>query len=218
VILTRITINPHNLTAAKDLNNPYSMHQTIKRITENTPPNAPTKVLWRTDHNPNTHQTNLTIQTHTPPDTTQLPPNYFTNHQTRTTNQLIINNTQPNTTVAFRVRANPNVTKKGIRTGITNPTDQIDWLTKRLTENGVTPHDIRITESITVRFKKPKTNTVITLATATYEGIITIDDPHTFRTLMNKGIGRALAFGYGLITLTTLHKMPLSDAVTNTSR
>jgi CRISPR system Cascade subunit CasE len=48
----------------------------------------------------------------------------------------------------------------------------------------------------------------VTVATATFEGVLRIDDPATFRTVLTNGIGHAKAYGCGLMTLAAPQSAP----------
>ncbi|MDR3209090.1 MAG: type I-E CRISPR-associated protein Cas6/Cse3/CasE [Oscillospiraceae bacterium] len=73
------------------------------------------------------------------------------------------------------------------------------WLTKAASRNGFTVSDARFTERGVMEFGRD--GRTVTINTARFEGILTIEDVGAFRAAMTNGIGRGKAYGCGLLTL-----------------
>jgi len=107
----------------------------------------------------------------------------------------------------FRLRANPTYSKKDVegpgKRGKIIPCETIDaqkaWLEVRMMKHGVTLNGFELTSREVNRFDR--NGRTITLNTATFEGILTVVDPDLLREAMIYGIGRAKAYGCGLLTL-----------------
>lgn len=99
----------------------------------------------------------------------------------------------------FRLVANP-VTRnsKGSGNPITNPVDQTLWITKRL-QDAAEIRNLSITNPTTVTGNRE--GATLTHYTVTYSGTLAITDPDRLRHLLATGIGRAKAYGCGLLTL-----------------
>lgn len=108
----------------------------------------------------------------------------------------------------FRLRANPVrsvMEEQGSRGKVTahvTPNQQKEWLLKRAAGHGFSLDSTRfeVVHSQWHRFDK-RGGRQVSLRTATFEGVLSILDPDTFRTALTEGIGRAKAYGCGLMTL-----------------
>ena len=113
--------------------------------------------------------------------------------------------------------------KRSQRMGHRTAAHQLGWLLKRQQHLGFTiPHtqlppgevgtelasvpNVRITARDSIRFRKGKERNgpQITLATATFEGVLTVTDTVAIRAALLNGIGPAKAYGCGLLTLASL--------------
>ena len=117
---------------------------------------------------------------------------------------------------AFRLKANPTkslkkpgVMGRGVRAGIWNVEEQLEWLDCRtceygfhLTINRLEMPEAAVRESGKVEFLRK--GSIVTLSSAVYDGILAIDDPELVRGVLLNGIGRAKGYGFGLLTLAPL--------------
>lgn len=118
---------------------------------------------------------------------------------------------------AFRLTANPvHSILKGTwddtkPCAINGAERQEEWLLKRCAVIGFTvpggpedSHQLAITSQRTHRFARE--NRKVTIATTTFEGILVVTEPDLLRAAMASGIGRARAYGCGLLTLAPIAK------------
>ncbi|MEU4077649.1 type I-E CRISPR-associated protein Cas6/Cse3/CasE [Streptomyces venezuelae] len=119
----------------------------------------------------------------------------------------------------FRLTANPTraISRPGqrsVRTALTTPADQIQWLLGRAAAAGFTipvdqrisPAAPRVTVSATRALRFPRTTDSgarrdVHLRTATYDGLLDVVDPDALRRTLTDGIGHGKAYGCGLLTL-----------------
>lgn len=108
----------------------------------------------------------------------------------------------------FRLKANPvrSVKQEGAARGkvmahVTSA-QQKNWLLQRAPALGFTlPEEaFDVVHTQWFRFHKPD-GRVVTLRTATFEGTLLIEDPQALQEALLSGIGRAKAYGCGLMTL-----------------
>jgi CRISPR system Cascade subunit CasE len=76
---------------------------------------------------------------------------------------------------------------------------QADWLRGRAEGLGVEFGGFKVTASETCRFRRG--SEWVTLALATFEGVLTVKDRETLTRAMGEGVGRAKAYGAGLLTV-----------------
>jgi CRISPR system Cascade subunit CasE len=110
----------------------------------------------------------------------------------------------------FRLRANPAHSEKtgdGNRGKVyahVTTGQQRQWLLSRAEKNGfsITDGGFDVVESEQIKFRRD--GKIVTLGTATFEGVLTILDEALSRAALINGIGRAKAYGCGLLTLARL--------------
>lgn len=106
----------------------------------------------------------------------------------------------------FRLCANPTksiVGEKGQRGKVCglNQQEQHDWLTARMEKNGflLVQDEFAVTQRTQQKFRRG--NQTVTLSTACYEGVLTVNNVSLFQKALVCGIGRAKAYGCGLLTV-----------------
>jgi CRISPR system Cascade subunit CasE len=119
----------------------------------------------------------------------------------------------------FRLTANPTRTllrpgRRGMRTALTTPADQIQWLLDRAAAAGFTiptdehasPAGPSVTVSATQALRFPRTSGTgprhdVHLCTAAYDGLLEVTDPDALRQSLTHGLGHGKAYGCGLLIL-----------------
>jgi CRISPR system Cascade subunit CasE len=112
----------------------------------------------------------------------------------------------------FRLHANPVYTADGKRYAHVTAEQQKQWLSARAERNGFSFYKIITAESDVdavqiihrniLKFRKrPSDKTYVTLSVATYEGELIVEDADLLRRALTYGIGKAKAYGCGLLTL-----------------
>jgi CRISPR system Cascade subunit CasE len=113
----------------------------------------------------------------------------------------------------FRLRANPvhssprethERTGRGKVYAHVTREQQLLWLLNRAEKLGfaLEPQEFTVTHTEWKRFHKSShDDQQVTLRTATYEGVLTVTDAERFRQTLTSGIGRAKAYGCGLMTI-----------------
>jgi CRISPR system Cascade subunit CasE len=112
----------------------------------------------------------------------------------------------------FRLRANPvhsvkdvaNASERGKVYAHVTTEQQKDWLFKKSSTCGFELDEkaYDVVQSELIRFKRQ--NKSVTLGVATFEGILRLSDTSLFITSLKEGIGRAKAYGCGLLTVARL--------------
>ena len=96
----------------------------------------------------------------------------------------------------------------GIHAHVT-PEQQKKWLSDRVANCGfsVDADAFDVTHSEWKVFSKAKEGAKVTLRTASFEGVLTVTDAELFKKALSGGIGRAKAYGCGLITIARTEKL-----------
>jgi CRISPR system Cascade subunit CasE len=107
----------------------------------------------------------------------------------------------------FRLRANPTYSDKkgnpsesrGIVRAHVKIEDQKQWFAARAQKCGFTLNGFELVDRSVSRFERQQKT--VTLHVATLEGLLRVEEPELLREALINGIGRAKAYGCGLLTL-----------------
>lgn len=216
--LSRIEINTRKREARRLLTSPQKMHAAVE---SSMPPSSRVpgeRFLWRVDRSG--PHTELYIMSPGAPDFTHIVEQagwmregergwisrpYYRLLDRLETGQLW----------AFRLAANPTrmgKTAEGTpkRFGHVTASQQRDWLLERTQNHGFSipsEGDGRAALDVVARSQDRFTRSggkPVTLNRAVFEGILRVEDPPSLRTALTHGIGRAKAYGCGLMTLAPL--------------
>lgn len=220
MFLTRMLVNSRRRGAAKLLSSPQAMHATVQ---SGFPPGALKgaggRALWRIDRGAR-EEVALYLVSPIEPDLSHLveQAGWQSGEMWQTRDyRTLLDRLAPGQLWAFRLTANPVFSgyKQGTDWGDTKPLahvtvkQQEKWLLDRAERAGFRvpdgPHDVaelRVTDRSTLRFAKGGHRVVI--AKATFEGVLEVVDGDTLSRALTTGIGRAKAYGCGLLTLAPL--------------
>ncbi len=210
--LSRMHLNTRRRGTAKLLSSPQAMHAATMSA---FPPGAigDGRVLWRVDRTP--EATSLYLLSPTVPSFEHLQEQAgWANRES-----WIIRDYAPvlgavaiGRRFSFRLAANPVrvVTgEDGIKRRAAHVTaaQQLGWLLERADRLGVRfPDDpeggspsVAVTRRETLRFKRGTRR--VTVARSQYDGLLEVVDPDALRAALTDGVGKAKAYGCGLLTL-----------------
>ncbi|MBT0566991.1 type I-E CRISPR-associated protein Cas6/Cse3/CasE [Williamsia sp. CHRR-6] len=217
--LTRMPINRRRRGGAKLLASPQAMHAAVAAA---FPPGAPTpaghgRVLWRVD-SPTADTHHLYVVSSIEPDLSHIveQAGWQTGEMWQTRDYApVIDAIDAGQRYRFRLRANP------VYSGRSTPNEQTSlrahrsvkhqesWLESRAQRGGFLIPDgsrddalLRVVDRGVMRFGRR--GTAVTIAYATFDGVLEVVDPDALRHTLVAGLGRAKAYGCGLLTLAPL--------------
>lgn len=214
--LTRMFINPARRGTRHLLASPQRMHAAV---VTSFPPGSQLetgggRVLWRVDVDPRKH-TQLYVSSPARPDLTAVVeqagwPASESTWQTATLDQLL-DRLADGQQWRFRLTANPvhNVAvpgQRGKRLGHVTVDQQEQWLANRSAGWGFATTSIDVTSRRRLSFARRTDGTerTVTVSVATFDGILEVTDVEALRHSLGHGLGRAKAYGCGLLTLAPL--------------
>ena len=215
MFLTKLTINVRSREFRRDFANIHDLHHTVMSAYPDTDGDIPARqahgVLWRLDP---TH-TGYTayIQSNTNPTWTKLPRDYTTTTPEVRPLQPVLDAIAPGRKLSFRLLANATQDTRPIplkgktrRVAHRQPEDQIAWLIRKGEQHGFVIPTARdgqpdLNPSPVPRMTGHKDNTTITIDPVRFDGHLIITDHTAFTHALTTGIGRAKAYGCGLLTL-----------------
>lgn len=224
--LTRFRVNTARVAARRLLSSPQMVHAAVMSSFAE-PPRAEgggPRALWRLDRTSRV-ETYLYIIGPDRPDLTHLVeqagwPTTSGGWQTHEY-EPFLSRLDKGDRWAFRLTANPvhSIRRKSDEptkvTAHIGPRHQIDWLLQRQEAAGfkvlekssdrrVLPddrYDLIVHNRRQLAFKKQRQGKPVTLLTVTFDGHLEVTDPDVFRRTLTRGLGRAKAYGCGLMTL-----------------
>ncbi|MEN8655470.1 type I-E CRISPR-associated protein Cas6/Cse3/CasE [Streptomyces sp. 21So2-11] len=229
--LTRFRVNTARAQSRRLLSSPQTTHAAVMSSFPDLLPTATDtpRVLWRLDRAA-TAQVHLFVASPTRPDLTHLveqtgwPAAATEQARGWTTYDYapFLARLDKGGTWNFRLTANPVHSirnQEGVptkRTAHLTPRHQLGWLLQRQeaggfrihekpadkqhTEFGDT-HQVTVSDKRALDFAKRGEKGRVTITTVTYDGRLEVTDPHALRRLLTAGLGKAKAYGCGLMTL-----------------
>lgn len=208
MILTRTFLNARRAGARKLLGSPQAMHAALL---SGFPPGAdPGRPLWRVDLDDPLRPT-VYLLSATEPDLTHLEEQAGWPSQPTTTSRSyapLLDAVAQGTSWAFRLTANPThraqINGRSQIVAHVTVAQQIGWLAARQSALGIDlgsedASTFTLTKREVRQFKRGGSS--VTLGVATFEGTLRVADPDLLREALASGIGRAKAYGCGLMTL-----------------
>lgn len=224
VFLTHMKLNPARRSTAFLLASHQRVHAAV--LSGFPTPQRDTRVLWRVDTN-SAHDVNLLIASAAEPDLTHiieqagwptLPEAAWTTRPYDPFLRRLANGQA----WRFRLRANPVLRRRDtngrIHTIPLTPNHSVEWLTARAEGwgfevasdnfgNGDRVPEVSVSDATSITFTRrsapENSGRRVTIASAQFDGLLRIQDAGRMRESLTQGLGRAKAYGCGLLTLTT---------------
>lgn len=214
--LSRMYLNPHRRKTRAFLANPEMLHAAVE-CTYHSDPSTDRRSLWRIEKEAD----RVTLYTVTP----QVPSFEVLQEQVGWSQQqtwdsrdysVLLDRLMTGQQYHFKLTANPTRTVtdangKKRRKAEIGPRNQLQWLISRAEEIGANfgestdKASAMVTRSQKLGFSN-KGNRVTVIA-CTFEGTLTVTDPQKLQRVLIEGVGRAKAYGCGLLTLAPIQSV-----------
>lgn len=208
--LSRIELNQRRSNTLQALASPQIMHAAVKNGFP-TLNQADERILWRLDKLK--HALYLLVLSPRRPDFTSFVEQFGWPESGQTwetkSYDVLLGRIKTGQHWQFRLCANPTKSiaeKKGKRGKVCGLSlqEQYDWLIARMDKNGfsLVKDEFAVVQRTQQKYRRG--NHTVTLSTACYEGVLTVSDATLFQEALVTGIGRAKAYGCGLLTVAGL--------------
>ncbi|UKD51102.1 type I-E CRISPR-associated protein Cas6/Cse3/CasE [Amycolatopsis sp. FU40] len=211
MFLSKLTVNTQSRTFRRDNANVHDMHRTLMSAYPELPQDDAVRqahgVLWRLDSLRGGFV--QYVQSHTEPDWDHLPAGHLAWPAEVRTLQPVLDAVTAGRRFTFRMVANPTKCDGQTRKRIPyrQPAEQLEWLIRKGEQHGfVIPSagngqpDVAVTGVPTITGRK-NTTTKITVEAVRYDGRLVVTDTTAFTQALTNGVGRAKAYGCGLISI-----------------
>lgn len=199
--LTRLTLDPRNAQARRDLASAYEMHRTLTRAFATAEQADPARFLWRLETGNNAWATPVVLiqSAHMGNwSALQLPPNYL--HREIESKPVDLQTlVEEGRCYRFRLLANPTVARHGKRYGLASEQEQRSWLCRQGERHGFEIDAALVTASDVMVSRKGDDR--INLQRASFEGRLYVREQKAFNVALVQGIGPGKAFGCGLLSV-----------------
>lgn len=213
--MTRILLNPATRGGRKLLTQPQAMHAAVRACFPPDIDEDDTRVLWRVDQVDHMHSLLLVGPERPDPTPIVEQAGWATRPGETADYDRLLSQLVTGQDWAFRLVANPVrslPTEQGRRGKVVphvTPSQQLSWLVDKSTGHGFTLLEAEdgspsavVTGREDLRFAKGSgARHLVTLRTARFEGQLRITDVDLMRETLRKGIGRARAYGCGMLTI-----------------
>ena len=213
--LSKVKLNPYRRDTVKAIDSPQVIHAAVMSAFDSCPDRG--RVLWRTDRVGDS--LNLLIVSGGRPDIGCLVDRFGYPEDGDSWKSLpydgILDGLCEGQYKRFRLRANPvrsimskSSGSRGKPVALTTPGEQMDWLRERtdrygfVTADAGTEPELQVVQKDTRKFIRR--GKMVTINTATFQGVLCVTDAENFRKALTEGIGRAKAYGCGLLTVSDL--------------
>ena len=213
--LSRMALNGQRRKTAELLSNPQKMHATVESCFYSGDVDQNPRSLWRLERHQ--HRVTLWLMSTKVPSFENLQEKAgWSAEPTWETREYdpLLNRLMRGQQYQFRLTVNP--TKDSVcvdgrkrRLGIFRETDQIQWLLDRQTELGVQISKdevptFSVSRSDRLRFRKGGSRgPMVTLQSCQFDGVLEVQNVEKLKSALTSGVGRAKAYGFGLLTLAT---------------
>jgi CRISPR system Cascade subunit CasE len=208
--LSRLKLNPARRGARELMINPYRLHQAVYRAFPDDNDGGTGRILYRLDENSHLGTISILVQSEIKPDWSNADfiADCLLEPVERKSYSPVI---QTGQTLRFRLRANPTVKKQidgkenGYRLGLLREEDQLKWLNRKAEESGFSVMSCRTSpEGMTYDDRSFKEQDKMRHFAVRFEGVLKIINKELFTTTIERGIGSAKGFGFGLLSIAPL--------------
>lgn len=227
MFLSKVLVDPMSMAFRKDYADVHDMHRTLMSRFPEAPHDVPARkhhgLLWRVDGQD--RGLVMYVQSRERPDWGSLPEGYLRGRAQVKCLQPVFSAIEDGAEFSFRLTANPTKSvlpppngaprPRGVRRPLHHPEEQVRWLIRQAERSGFALAESPIGEPDVLALPRPplvgyknapgktpgRDRRKITVTPVTFDGRLRITDAEAFRSTLRTGIGRAKAYGCGLISL-----------------
>ena len=202
--LSRIELDTRRRnTMVKLLASPQVVHAVVENCFNRPEGVVKTRTLWRIDDLYGKKY--LLILSKEKPDFSHMIGEYCREDakgESRSYDKLL-QSVQEGSTYLFKLVANPVKEMNNKKVGIYDSAELVSWLVRKAEANGfkVDVNTLRVSPVAKVEFGRHQGEPKVVITRVTFEGILTVTDKDSFIGALTQGIGRAKAYGCGLLTI-----------------
>lgn len=227
MFLSRLVLNPASRQVQKELTNPYELHRTLMRAFP-THISPDQRILYRLETHHQQPYLTLLVQSTFPPDWSVLAKKDYLLEEPQT--KEFSPHFQRGQQLNFRLLANPTKRlksedphKDGKRVALYRPEEQEQWLYRKADQNGFHILSLIIASlDNQAAYKRVITGPTdgedrltwrITHYAVRFDGVLEVKDETLFYRAIERGVGSAKGFGFGLLSVAPLQVEDSEDMI-----
>lgn len=202
--LSRIELDTRRRnTMVKLLASPQVSHAVVENCFTRPADVAKTRSLWRIDDLAGKKY--LLVLSEEKPDFSHMVGEYCREDakgESRSYDKLL-QSVQEGSTYSFKLVANPVKDTNNKKVGIYDSAELVSWLVRKAEANGFSldVNTLRVSPVEKMEFVRNQGEPKVVITKVTFEGILTVTDKDRFIGALTQGIGRAKAYGCGMLTI-----------------
>lgn len=204
--LSLLKLNPSSRKVRVEAYRPYELHRSIMHAFPDKNNGGPGRVLFRLDIDQKTGNMSVLVQSEKKPDWTSL--DNSGNFLLQPSQSKIFEpSISAGQVLYFRLRANPTVKRNDKRLGILTEEEQIKWLQRKGEDSGFVVVSLSVVPEGIAHDKTTDSSANqhdLSLLSVRFEGVLKVTDAQIFRKTVEKGIGSAKGFGFGLLSVASV--------------
>ena len=193
--LSKLTLNPRSRRVVAELNQRYELHRTLMCA---FPDDDSGRVLFRVETPRASSEPFVLVQSELEPEWSALRQagDYLLGPPSTKSFELRPMDGQ---VLRFRLVANPTRSCDGKRLGILQEDEQVEWLHRQGQRSGFAPLTVQTGPQGFVKTRK--NGHTLTFYSVQFDGVLQVNETDQFVQTMHTGLGRAKAFGCGLLSI-----------------
>lgn len=210
--LAKLTLDPDDPQARRDIADAYEMHRTLCRAFAFETTEAPKRFLWRLEPDRSYTARGLaTVLIQSAQQGNWQPitdlPGYRLEGEKHVDLAGLL---QIGRQYQFRLAANATVTRGGKRFGLVGEEALRTWLERQAGRCGFVLQETTVGSLSRLSVRQPKSGHRITVDVTRFDGVLEAREPDTLKRALTEGIGHAKALGLGMLSLAPAQMARLS--------
>lgn len=205
VYVSMLVLDPRCRQVQAELRDPYQMHRTLsKAFGDDKCVYKDARCLFRVDESDDGRRLYALVQSKVQPDWERwhVPRDYLAEEPRVKEFEPLISAGQR---LGFRLRANPTVKRDGKRIGICDETERLAWLNRKAERSGFKVLSTVVSSDGKLKGSGSDGQTTTFIA-AVFNGALEVVDSSLFLDALEKGVGSAKGFGFGLLSVAPLRR------------
>lgn len=198
----KITLNASSIAAMRDMDDVNQLHRSLFRLFSKSDERMKSEgMLWRVEPTPNKDGNPvILVQSANPPNWERFTEkDWAKSIEGPIGMRDLLGGLQVGDRMRFRLHGNPTRKSLGKNVALTSQADKVQWLKRKAQAHGFDIETMQISQSGLIFGRKQDAK--MTFNSALFEGTLTVRDAVEFEKALIGGIGRAKAFGFGMLSI-----------------
>lgn len=207
MFLAKLILDGTHGHVRRDIADAYQLHRTLSRVFADDEASPPKRFLWRLESDPShgpAGSATVLVQSAQPGNWAGI--EHLDGYRLTGQKAVVLDNLlHSGRHYAFRLLANPTVTRDGKRYGLMGEDAQRAWLGRQAERNGFALQECVVTGASRLAVRQSRSGHRITVDAVRFDGVLTVEDVSKMSDALLQGLGHAKSLGLGLLSIAPLH-------------